>query len=323
MPQLTTNEYDALVLTLSWIIGFIPIYLRRPNWKWVSGIGLAMLISPFVRMAIDIYLTIGALFVFTVLQPVSQEALWHSVGTRLLWYLVVPGLGLLLLHGMWHRNAREAGEEILRTHGLAPKASWRRDAQHGLALFFAIAIAYVAAYGVDRLIPQTVAGGDETQYWRNVTLPLIILLSATAGLTEEFLFRGVMLKFLSERMPWIAAATAQALFFALTHSGYGTWTHVLAPLAFGLGMAWVTRVLGLLPAALLHAQVNVLFFALDVAPDYVAARGVSGALALGGLVLAMTVASAWALRATKAEAVRSLWRSLRKRFADVGKAPTN
>lgn len=325
MLRLTADQYHVLILTASWILGFIPIYLRRPGWNWLCGVGLALVLSPFVRMTLDFgetvldalqrYQTTGTLF--QVLPPARVEVLWGSVAGRLIWYAVLPGLGLLLLHGMWSRDTREAAREIAEVHGLAPKRSWRVDALRGFALFFAIAVAYVAAFGVDQLIPKTLAGADESRYWRNITVPLIILLSASAGFTEEFLFRGVALSWLSGRMRWGYAAVAQALFFALIHAGYGSWTHVVAPFAFGLSMAWVARVLGVIPTALLHAQVNVLFFVFDVAPDYVAARGILGALTLAALVLAMAAASAWALRATRGDAVKLLWRSLRNRFAPV------
>jgi membrane protease YdiL (CAAX protease family) len=323
MATLTLYEYDVVILAVSWLIGFAPVYARRPGWTWPRALGLALLASPFVRMAVDFADTVLAAYqryqqtgtVFQVLQPVPAFALWDDVAQRLLWYAVLPLLGLLLMHDAWTRDARDAARDIGREHGLAPRASWRRDALAGLALFFAIAIAYVAAYGVDRLVPASAAGSDESRYWRNVTIPLILLLSAASGISEEFLFRGVLLSWLQRRLPWVAAAVTQAFLFAIIHAGYGSWTHMVGPLLFGLGMAWVARVLGVLPAALLHAQVNVLFFTFDVAPDYVAANGALGAAALAALVLALAAASAWALWRTRAGDVRRMWESLRWGFA--------
>ncbi|HWH09075.1 MAG TPA: CPBP family intramembrane glutamic endopeptidase [Candidatus Thermoplasmatota archaeon] len=343
MPPLTRTEYEVLLLALSWVGGFLPLFLGpraraalRPAfpwvapdaaaWTWVRCVGLGLLLSPFVRMGLGIYLSIDALFTYEVLQPVAREALWLSVQTRLVNYLVLPGVGLLLMRDAVPLLGRGRLRDALQAHGLAPRRSWRRDAMRGLALFFAIAVAYLGAYALSRLVPSLVAGGDESAYWRNVTLPLIVLLSATAGLTEEFLFRGVLLRGLARVMPWWPAALVQAVLFGLIHAGYGTWTHVLAPAVFGLGMAWVARVLGVVPAALLHAQVNVLFFSIDVAPAYVAAQGLPGLAGLGALVLALAAASAWALWRTRADGVVLLWRSLLgglKEVPDPDAVPTS
>lgn len=321
MVQLTRNEFDIVVLVASWLGGFAPVLLRRPGWTWPRAVGLGLLLTPFARLALDVVLSIDALFVFTVLEPVARAALWESVLTRLVYFLVLPGIGLLLMHEAVPGFGRGRPRDALAREGIAPRRSWSWDALRGFALFFAIAVAYLAAYGVARLVPAATAGGDESAYWRNITLPLIVLVSATAGLTEEFLFRGVLLKNLQRWMPWLVAALVQALFFGLIHSGYGTWTHVLGPFLFGLGMAWVARVLGVLPAAVLHAEVNVLFFALDVAPDYVGARGIVGLIALGGLLLALAVLAGYALWRTRADAVRMLWASLKRGFAEVPDAP--
>lgn len=317
MPPLTRSEYEVLLVALSWVGGFLPLFLRRAGWSWVRCVGLGLVLSPFVRMGLGIYVSIDALFVFEVLQPVAREALWLSVQARVVNYLVLPGVGLLLLHDAVPLLGRRSVRDALWAHGLAPRRSWRRDALRGLALFFAIALAYLGAYAISKLVPSLLAGGDESAYWRNISIPLIVLLSATAGLTEEFLFRGVLLRALGRVMPWWPAALLQAVLFGLIHAGYGTWTHVLAPAVFGLGMAWVARVLGVLPAALLHAQVNVLFFALDVAPAYVAAQGLLGLAGLAALVLGLAAASAWALWRTRADGVVLLWRSLLRGLQEV------
>lgn len=329
MPPLTRNEAEVLLLVVSWVAGFLPLFLGRRGWTWPRAVGLALLLTPFVRMALGIYQSIDALFVYEVLPPIPRAALWSSVQTRILRDLVVPGIGLLLVARAVPRYHDRPVIHALREHGLAPKRSWRWDALRGSALFFAIAFAYLGALAVSRLVPSAAAGGDESQYWRNITVPLIVLVSATSGLTEELLFRGVMLTALFVGLRHLAtrakegamrrvavaaafpvAALAQAIVFGLIHAGYGTWTHVLAPAIFGLAMAWVARVLGVLPAALLHAQVNVLFFTFDVAPAYIAANGAWGAAALAALVLALAAASAYALWRTRADGVILLWRSL-------------
>lgn len=322
MPALTKNEFDIAVVALSWIGGFLPRFLadlqpkrfgRWSGWTWLQGIGLALVLSPFVRMGLNVYVSIDALFVYTVLQPVSQEALWRGIRRNLLYSFVIPAIGLLVIHNAVprlrsRRTPPASLPETLHAHGLGPRHSWQRDALRGLALFFCIAIAYAGAYALSSLVSPQLAGGVESDYWRNITIPLIILISAVAGLTEEFLFRGILLRRLARWMPWTAAAIAQAVFFAFIHSGYGTWTHVLGPFAFGLGMAWVARILGIVPAMLLHAQVNMVFFAVDVSDVLPSAWLLIAAL------LALNLAAAWA---TRLDAVRLLWRSLLARFREV------
>lgn len=330
MVSLTRAEYDVLLFTLCWVGGFLPLFLQRQGWTWTRCLGLALVLSPFVRMGINLSLTFETLFVPTVLQPVAAEALWRGIQTSLTRNLLIPALGLLLLHDAFPRWAQRRQEvpalrEILDANGLGPKHSWRRDALRGLALFFCIAIAYVAAFGLASQVSGILnAGDDESRYWINITLPLIVLVSATAGLTEEFLFRGLLLKRLQGWMPWGVAALLQALLFGFIHAGYGSWTHVLGPLAFGLGMAWVSRVLGIVPAMLLHAQVNVVFFAFDVGPDYVAANGLLGIAGLAALLLGLAAASVAALVLTRADAIRLLWRSLLRFFReDTEEAPAD
>ncbi|HUR68606.1 MAG TPA: CPBP family intramembrane glutamic endopeptidase [Candidatus Thermoplasmatota archaeon] len=315
MPTLTRDEYDVLVVALSWALGFAPLFVQhrrdKPSLTWVQCVGVALVATPFVRMMLNIYLSVGALFVFTVLEPVSREAMWRSVGRDALFDLAFPLAGLLLAHnavpGIASRRAPRADiAGALAANGLAPKRSWTRDAARGFTLFALIAIAYLGALFLARQVSPTLAGGDESQYWRNITIPLIVLVSGMAGLTEEILFRGVLLTRLGRVMPFWAAALAQAIFFGLIHAGYGTWTHVVAPFAFGLGMAWVARVLGIVPAILLHAQVNIVFFALDVAGTVPQAW-----ILLAALAVLNVAAAAY----TRLDAVQLLLASLRRRAA--------
>jgi len=312
MPALTRDQYDILVVLLSWTLGFLPLFVQhargRPRLTWVQSVGIALVVTPFVRMALNLYLSIGALFTFTGSSTVSREVLWRAVGRDVLFELAFPLAGLLLLHNALpalasRRAPRGDVAGVLRENGLAPKHSWARDAARGSTLFFCIAIAYAIALLLARQIGPALAGGDESAYWRNITLLLIVLVSGMAGLTEELLFRGILLSRLARVMPWGVAAVGQAVFFGLIHAGYGTWTHVLAPFAFGLGMAWVTRALGILPAILLHAQVNIVYFAVDVSDVVPSAWA---------LVLALGVLNIWAAFATRFDAIGILWRDLRE-----------
>lgn len=307
MPALTRNQYDILVVAVSWIIGFLPIFLRRARLTWVQCVGIALVATPFVKMLLNIYLSVGALFTFTVLEPVGRDVLWRSVGRDVLFELALPLTGILLLHNAvpWIKSRRVSPDPIMRAasaNGLGPKEGYPRDALRGFTLFFCIAAAYLIALLVARQLSPELVGGSESEYWVNITLPLILLVSGMAGLTEEILFRGILLTRLARSMPWIMAALLQALFFGFIHAGYGTWTHVFAPFLFGLGMAWITRILGIVPAILLHMQVNIMFFALDVSDVVPSAWVLVGLLAIVNIYAAMR---------TRFDAIPMLWNSLR------------
>ncbi|HEX2022961.1 MAG TPA: CPBP family intramembrane glutamic endopeptidase [Candidatus Thermoplasmatota archaeon] len=319
MVQLTGAEFHVVVLTLSWVAGFAPLAFGR-KMTWLQCVGLAMVVYPFARTLVSLLRTYELLTTPTVLQPATPAELWLSVENQVWYNLALPFFGLVLLHGAFDDAAhppwrRATLREALAEHGVAPRAGLARDLARGLALFLLIAAAYLVAYAISQALAPTLSpGDDESQYWRNITIPLILLLSASAGVAEEFLYRGILLHALARRLPFLAAAFAQALLFGFAHAGYGSWTHVLGPLAFGLGMAWVTRALGLVPAMVLHAQVNVVFFTVDVAPSYLAANGAWGLAALLTLVGALTVACVVALVRTRADAVKLLWRDLRGAF---------
>lgn len=323
MVSLTRNEFDILLVTFSWLLGFAPLFIwhtrsalgRPPTWRpptWVQCVGLALVMSPFVRMGIGLSLTFENLFTFTVLEPAPRAAIWRAVWRDVLYDFFIPVIGLAIWSNAlpkWlasRRAARTPVAGMLHENGLAPRFSWARDATNGFALFVFIAAAYVGAFVLSKTVfADLSANGDETQYWRNITILLIVLRSGMAGLTEELLFRGFLMKRLSKWMPFAAAAVLQAVFFALIHAGYGTWSHLVGPFVFGLGMAWVARHLGVLVTALLHAMVNIVYFAFDVAAY------VPGAWALLGVLLALNVAAAIA---TRMEPARILLRSLAKPF---------
>jgi hypothetical protein len=260
--QLTGNEYYVLVLALSWTLGFLPAFLGK-RWTWVQCLGLALVLHPFIRMGVNLLRTYELLLVPTVLQPASPIALYRSVENQVWYNLMLPLLGLFLIHAPYADASgrsglrRERFAEALAEHGVAPKASARRDVQRGLSLFLFIAGGYLLAYALSLVLaPIVQPADDESMYWRNITIPLIILLSASAGLAEEFLFRGLLLNALARRMRWIYAALLQAAFFGLIHAGYGSPLHVLGPALFGLIMAWVARHLGVITTALLHAMMR-------------------------------------------------------------------
>lgn len=315
MVQLTDAQFHLIVLTASWVGGFLPIFLGK-RMSWVQGVGLALVLYPFLRMALGIVRTFERLLVPTVLQPASEIGLWTNVENQIWYNLALPMIGLFLLHNPYAdagdpTRARPTFLDALRAHGAAPRTTLGRDALRGLALFLFIAVAYLAAYAVSSYVtPILSPGSDESLYWRNVTIPLIVLLALSAGVAEEFLFRGILLTGLARWMPVWVAAVLQALFFAFVHAGYGTWTHVLGPFLFGLGMAWIARRLGIVVTALLHAEINVVFFTVDVAPTYLTVNGALGLAALLSVSLALLGLCLYAMLATRGDAVRILWRDV-------------
>lgn len=332
MVQISDAQFHLIVLTAAWLGGFLPIFLGK-RMSWVQGVGLALVLYPFLRMALTLARTFEFLFTPTVLQPASQIALWASV-ERQIWYnLALPCIGLFLLHNPYadasgSATARPRFLDALREHGAGPKHSPRRDVFRGLSLFAFVAGGFLVAYAASKYVaPILSPGSDESLYWRNITLPLIILLPLSAGIAEEFLFRGILLTNLARWLPWSVAALLQAVFFGLIHAGYGTWTHVIGPAAFGLIMAWVARHLGIIVTALLHAEINVVFLTVEVGPTYLAVNGALGLVALLSVSALLLGLCVLALRETRADAVRLLWADLLRllglrRGAPVEDAPT-
>lgn len=329
MVQLTGNEYHVLVLALSWTIGFLPLFLGK-RLTWVQCIGLALVVHPFVRMGVNFLRTYELLFVPTVLDPASPIQLWRTVESQLWYNLALPLLGLFLLHSNFADVAgptsrrRERFSDVLAEHGVAPKVGVAGDVARALSLFLLLAALMVAAWLPSQYVTGILSpGSDESAYWRNITIPLILLLGLAPGIAEEFLFRGLLLTALAKRMPWIGAALVQAVAFGLVHAGYGTWTHVLGPFLFGLAMAFVARELGVVVTALLHAQANVVFFTVDIAPTYLAVHGALGLAALLAVSTALVAASVWALYRTRGDAIRILLtRGFRLRPSETHESPS-
>ncbi|HVL48320.1 MAG TPA: CPBP family intramembrane glutamic endopeptidase [Candidatus Thermoplasmatota archaeon] len=229
------------------------------------------MLSPFIRMALNVYETIDLLFRYTVLQPIPEQVLWASAWRHYVDYLVIPALGLLLVANRFPfvqtRDARAslaAWGAALREQGLRWRFGAVHDTANGLALFLVLLVAYIGSLMVVLNALKGVDQGDETRVFENLTPPLILVLALAAGLTEEFVFRGILMNALARWMPLGLAVTLQAAFFGLVHAGYGTISHVVGPFVFGLAMAWVTLRLGLVPAIILHTNVDVLAFSLHV-----------------------------------------------------------
>ncbi len=98
---------------------------------------------------------------------------------------------------------------------------------------------------VERLLPRS--GAD---------FSVFALLAVTAGLCEEFLFRGYLLWYTAHWMPFLPAAGLQALVFGVCHLYQGGRGIVLTTIA-GVFFTGVTLVSGSLwPAMLIHALMD-------------------------------------------------------------------
>jgi membrane protease YdiL (CAAX protease family) len=138
---------------------------------------------------------------------------------------------------------------------------------------------------------------NEAAYWADLTLPLLLALSLAAALSEEFVYRGLLLRALERRLPWWAALLAQAAAFGFIHSGYGNLAHVLGPFLFGALMGRVAQRAGLLACVAVHAGIDISYLSLAAPQLQPASLALTALLALAGLA---------SLAATRARAVRAL-----------------
>ncbi len=114
---------------------------------------------------------------------------------------------------------------------------------------------------------------------------VIIYVIIIAPITEELIFRGVMLKRLREALPFFAANLLQAVIFGIYH-----WNVVQGVYAFGIGLllGYVSgRFRSITASILLHMAINASSFLVGLFPDiqavYVIAVIAGGLTILGGL----------------------------------------
>jgi membrane protease YdiL (CAAX protease family) len=288
-------ERQLLAAALAWL-GAWAVRPRRPDWPWTRHAGLALVLYPFLRMAVGAIIAAPLVVQPTVARAIPRAQLWSTATEPLLDKVLLPGLGVLLatgnLPGLQRPlgRAREALADAWRRAGLGPLETTREGTLAGLALFFPVAAAFGLALAFRSTpVGQLLVTGDESQVFVEVTVPLALALSIGPPLAEELLFRGLLLGQLVRRVGVAAGIAGQAVFFGLIHAGYGTLAHVVAPTAFGLALGWVALRVGLGAAVALHAEANLLFFAAELAAD-------PAAVAL--LLVPVALLSLWALART-------------------------
>jgi membrane protease YdiL (CAAX protease family) len=165
-----------------------------------------------------------------------------------------------------------------------------RSAAVGLALFPPLLIVTLVANWLVSGVQQ-LNQSDETSLFANMTPYHALLISLAAGFGEELTYRGVLQGWLSRRMPMALALVVQAAVFGLAHSGYGTWSHVLLPLLFGLVAGAVAWGFGVWASITLHVLVDVYAFGVESARGFPWVEGVLDVALFANLVLTLVAAA--------------------------------
>ena len=257
--------------------------LRTGTFRWTQSLGLALVYFPFLKFAHGVWTSWTFLVdPQSVAASLSVSALYLKFVLHAVQYFVAPVAGLLLMLRKSPAQAfgdlRRSLALVMRRNGATIRVSWLHDAMHGLWLFAVFLVAYGVSLAViaelDEASGGSLSSGSDEAVFSNMTVPLVFLLAIVAGVSEEFLFRGVLLVKVRDllgggRLGWWVSVGASSVFFGLIHAGYGTWTHVLGPLLFGFFEALVWLRYGLLPAIIIHIGIDIVAFGVetfDVAP---------------------------------------------------------
>jgi membrane protease YdiL (CAAX protease family) len=273
---------------------------------WQTLIGILESIAPLVQGG-------------TVLPALSPSQLSDAYIFAILPNLGYLGAGFLLYasHGAnWRGMAVPQLAQTLRKAGLPMgRRSEGQSAAAGIAIVPLLALAsyllVLATQGIKAL-----NNGDESQYWRNMTVYHAVLISAAAALGEELLFRGLLQTLLAKGFSrlrgagadpagWavVPAIVVQAIVFGFAHAGYGTFEHVLTPLLFGLLAGLLAWRWGIWSSILLHFLADTYTFLQEAAPTHL----VAGILLDGLFAANLAFALAWLLRRA------STWRGTARR----------
>lgn len=273
--DLRYSEYWLLVWGTALLAGCLHWLLARPDRRFGAGHGAARsagmaLMSVPAWMALWSFVDSVSVLVDggSVLRPISERGL-----TRIYAYGIVRDVGYLgvgFLLWTLHRGLPTGLRDLaarLRDEGFPMGRSGREGASvlHGYALF---PLLLVATVGFNVLLSgfEALQNGDESRVWDNLTVYHVVMISLAAGFTEELVYRVLLLVALQRLLLRLGAGPTPALFgavavqavvFGLAHSGYGTWSHVLLPAAFGVVAGLVAVRFGLWAAVLLHVLVDV------------------------------------------------------------------
>jgi membrane protease YdiL (CAAX protease family) len=245
-----------------------PRYAVRP-WPWHRLVGLVLVLFPFIRITYGFLLSIPDV-VTTGTTAVARppEYWWRVVRQNMVINFFVPLVGLFLAIPLAERHRLQAAgwggsmRHVLARVGMWPKRSWAHDLATGFGLAVLVFFGYVGLHYV--LAPlQDLDTGDASQVFTLITLPLAFALAIMAGVTEEFLYRGILVVRAARLLPDLpraAIVVVAAVLFGLAHAGYGTVANMLFPFLFGLLMGVIALKLGVWPAVIVHAFVNLMIF---------------------------------------------------------------
>lgn len=187
----------------------------------------------------------------------APAAVVPGLRRRLWWRAIVMQWGLTAaVLGVWlhfHRSPITLGLALEPTAGLA-------GVLVGLTTIVSLVVRQRGALATDETLRARVRerlGPVERLMPHHAgEFPLFAVLACTAGLCEEFLFRGWLLWYLAHVVPFPAACALQALVFGVAHFYQGARGIVLT----GLAGAFFTGVLlvsgSLWPAMLIHALMD-------------------------------------------------------------------
>jgi membrane protease YdiL (CAAX protease family) len=153
------------------------------------------------------------------------------------------GIGLL---------ARRSFPEAVQRLGLLPpkKARWWLVALLAIPAFIGIATGIDAVGNFIAPASQRQVSNVSTMLFSQFnTVPAVVFLGLTAGVAEEVLFRGAML-------PRFGVLIT-ALLFAAVHTQYAATFATLEVFVLGLGLGWLRRAGGTLPAIVTHAGYDI------------------------------------------------------------------
>ncbi len=274
----TRPEFGWLFyLTVGWLFtwgghGLLLRYsssYRASPWPWHRLVGLVLLLFPFIRILNGIWESID--FVVergTVARAVPAEIWWRTIRRNLLQNFALPLFGLFLASGhgpslLWGLRRMGRGlRSTLGSVGMWPRVSWSRDLATGLAAFLLVFFGYLILAKVLSSF-RGLDTGDASPVFNEITPLLAVGLALMSGLTEEFLYRGVLFVRMRSLLPGVPVWTllvGSSLFFGLAHAGYGTIANMVFPFFFGLAAGALVWLWGVWPAVIVHTLVNFMIF---------------------------------------------------------------
>jgi membrane protease YdiL (CAAX protease family) len=300
--MVSTGVVLAAGLALAVLLGLLLWAPRRP--RPLEALAAVLLAYPLGRALAGAAAVADRVLTNPVLLPASVEDFELQMLHDMAFGLLLPlGAALLLWRGRAGRGAAKGAREVLAAArralgpaGVGRRGPGARGALDALALLGAALALLGLGLAAERVVPG-LGTRNESAYWSNLTPAIVLALSAAAAVSEEFVYRGLLLRALMRRAPWGWALALQALAFGFVHSGYGNWAHVLGPALFGALMGLVALRVGLLAAAVVHAGVDVAYLSLAAPHLQPAVLALPATLALLGLA---------ALARTRGRAVKAL-----------------